>query len=139
MSLTWYCTVKRTPYSKKQISAIIVKTLTIANKNYNADVSVHCIGDMAMTTLNNKHRGKNYPTDVLSFPTEDKQDIGDIFLCIPQIVRQAKEHKVSVNEECVRMLVHGVLHLVGYDHGSSAQSGQMFNLQEKIVSLCNKK
>ena len=115
---------------------VIETTLRMAKKSIHSDVSVHCIGDIKMTRLNKQYRGKAYPTDVLSFPLGENNDIGDLFLCIPQIIRQAKQFGVSAKEECVRMLSHGTLHLIGYDHMTSEESKKMFDLQENIVKKC---
>jgi probable rRNA maturation factor len=60
--------------------------------------------------------------------------LGQIFIAYPQIKRQAKQYKISEKEEFVRMLVHGLLHLVGYDHNTIKDEKKMLNLQEKIVN-----
>ncbi len=131
--VTYYQTVATTLLSVKKIEQVVGATQK-AVKRVSADVSVHMIGDRRMTTMNTLYRGKAYPTDVLSFPTEDASDIGDIFICVPQIIRQAKQFRISPREECVRMLVHGVLHLLGYDHQTKDEADEMFRLQEAIVT-----
>ena len=70
---------------------------------------------------------------MLSFPTDDVHDRGDIFVCVPQIIRQSKQFGVTPKEECVRMLVHGVLHLLGYDHQTKHDADEMFSIQEGVV------
>ena len=85
--------------------------------------------------LNFQYLEKDYPTDVLSFPfNEELPDgyyIGDIFICFPIAEIQAKENNVSLQEELFRLMVHGVLHLLGYDHETDA--GEMETLQEQLV------
>ena len=85
--------------------------------------------------LNLQYLGKNYPTDVLSFPfNEELPDgfyIGDIFICYPIAKIQAKENNVSLQEELFRLMVHGILHLQGYDH--EKDTGQMETLQEQLI------
>ncbi len=91
--------------------------------------------------LNREHRGKDKPTDVLSFPLEDttlkEYDIlplGDIFICLEVAERQAAELSISLDEELARLTVHGLLHLAGYDHERSPEDEKkMINLQEEIV------
>lgn len=110
------------------------------------NISVHFIGDTRMTSLNRVYRGKNKTTDVLSFAaTEDvsgvdfpdpEKEWGDIFISVPQIKRQAKQFGVSYKQELTRMLVHGVLHIFGYDHMVPADATIMFAKQEKYVTLC---
>ncbi|MGD2087920.1 MAG: rRNA maturation RNase YbeY [Candidatus Aminicenantes bacterium] len=85
--------------------------------------------------LNLHYLEKDYPTDVLSFPlNEELPDgfyIGDIFICYPIAEIQAKENNVSLQEELFRLMVHGILHLQGYDH--EKDSGRMETLQEQLL------
>ncbi len=130
--VTYYQTVHTKLLSVSDIEQIVAATQR-AVKCTPADVSIHMIGDVRMTTMNAQYRGKSYPTDVLSFPTDDAHDRGDIFVCVPQIIRQSKQFGVTPKEECVRMLVHGVLHLLGYDHQTKSDADEMFSIQEKVV------
>lgn len=130
--VTYYQTVRTKLLSVSDIEQIVAATQR-AVKCTPADVSIHMIGDVRMTTMNAQYRGKSYPTDVLSFPTDDAHDRGDIFICVPQIIRQSKQFGVTPKEECVRMLVHGVLHLLGYDHQTKPDADEMFSIQEKVV------
>ncbi|MBB5021709.1 rRNA maturation RNase YbeY [Desulfurispira natronophila] len=87
-----------------------------------------------MTVLNGQYRQKVYATDVLSFqyytPEElatlasSHEDIGDIALCIPVIEGNAVSHGVSFEEELSFMLIHGILHILGYDHEISEEQAQ---------------
>ena len=86
--------------------------------------------------LNLQYLEKDYPTDVLSFPfNEELPDgfyIGDIFICYPIAEIQAKENNVSLQEELFRLMVHGILHLLGYDH--EKDTGEMEILQEQLIN-----
>ncbi|MEK7065208.1 MAG: rRNA maturation RNase YbeY [Patescibacteria group bacterium] len=103
--------------------------------------SIHLVGEKRIRELNKKYRKQNKVTDVLSFPLceireiRDKRDkeIGDVFLCVPRIKKQAKEYGVCLEEEFCRMLTHGVLHLLGFDHKNKKEAKKMFDLQEQIV------
>ncbi len=93
-----------------------------------------------MRSLNSQYRGKHSTTDVLTFPLHegesvftDTQELGDIFLSGAQIERQARDFNISPREEFIRMLVHGVLHILGYDHVAKKEARQMFALQEKLL------
>lgn len=100
-----------------------------------------------MKELNRAYRGKNCPTDVLSFHAADRmhdqfpavrtrgedEEIGDIVICAAVAKREAARRFISAREEIVRLLVHGTLHLAGYDHARSADEEKMFRLQEMIV------
>jgi probable rRNA maturation factor len=85
--------------------------------------------------LNLQYLEKDYPTDVLSFPfNEELPDgfyIGDIIICYPIAEIQARENNVSLQEELFRLMVHGILHLQGYDH--EKDTGQMETLQEQLI------
>jgi len=130
-------TVKTKILSSQKIRQAVITVLKELKKD-KLELSVTLIGDKKMKALNNLYRGKNQTTDVLSFSTDKHPQIGhddwgDIFISIPQILRQAKELKVPAKEELIRMLVHGVLHLAGYDHEKKQPAKIMFDLQEKLV------
>ena len=84
----------------------------------------HCLitGDAELRRLNAQFRGKDYPTDVLSFPA-DGPGLGDIAISIQRARAQAREWKHSVEDEIRILMLHGVLHLLGMDH--EADDGQM--------------
>lgn len=141
-----YSTVKRIPLTKKRVSNIVFFVFQSLNIK-SAQISVHFIGYKKMKTMNSEYRGKNYVTDVLSFACMDLKDwpaikmskkesvdFGDIFICVPQIERQAKEQKISINKEMTEMLIHGTLHLLGYDHIETVDAKKMLPLQEKFLS-----
>ncbi len=120
----------------RSTAALVLKQV----KRENGTVSIHCIGDTKMRTLNRVYRGLDRPTDVLSFAAgeglsvgADSEEVGDIFLAIPYLIRQAKRVGVSPKEECARMLIHGILHALGYDHGKKKDAAVMFSLQESLV------
>ncbi len=97
-------------------------------------VGVVIIGNANMKALNKKYRRKNKVTDVLSF-SGDHDFLGDIVLCLPQIQKQAKEHQLSEVEEFTYLLIHGLLHLLGYDHEVSAsEAKKMFKIQDKLFA-----
>ena len=88
-----------------------------------AELSVLFIGDRAMRTLNHAWRNRDKTTDVLSFPLREGRFphiqpdmLGDIVISVPVAVRQADEAGHSLTVELERLLVHGLLHLLGYDH-----------------------
>jgi len=86
-----------------------------------------------MTRLNREFRGKNKVTDVLSFaPTEDGS-LGELVFCLDVIERQAREHDLTKNQELGYMVLHGVLHLLGYDHETSKKDARaMFGVQDRV-------
>lgn len=85
-----------------------------------------------MKRLNNLYRQKNYATDVLSFETEDTGCIGELVICLPVVRSQSKRTGLGEQGELGYMIVHGVLHLLGYDHGDAKSEAEMFALQDRI-------
>ncbi len=87
-----------------------------------------------MRELNKKYRKKNKITDVLSFAGE-ADFLGDVVICAQQVQKQAKEHKLDASEELAYLVLHGLLHLLGYDHeASAAEAKKMFRLQDKLFA-----
>ena len=95
-----------------------------------------------MQQLNSSYRGKDKPTDVLSFASLDaklpkalrpkERILGDLVISIETLLRQAKEYHVTPFEELCRLLVHGTLHLLGYDHeGVGAKEAQRMRRKEQ--------
>lgn len=93
-----------------------------------------------MKRLNQQYRGKPYATDVLSFESADPAAVGELVLCLPTIRSQAKRTGLGERGELGYMIVHGVLHLLGYDHeqGGAAEA-EMFALQDEIYRRLEKK
>lgn len=105
----------------------------------NGELEVNVVGDKEMKDLNYRYRGKNCVTDVLSFAWQEDRRVkseflGQIYICYPQIARQAKELGIKTSEEFARMLAHGWLHIIGYDHIKKSEAKIMFKIQEKIVN-----
>ncbi len=105
------------------------------------EVHVHAVSEEEIRRLNRMYRDKDKVTDVLSFPSGDLPifgHLGDVLICYPQAERQAKEEAGQAGEdislELADLLVHGILHLLGYDHELPAEAEEMFPLQEKIVA-----
>jgi rRNA maturation RNase YbeY len=102
------------------------------------ELSVVLINDRAMHRLNAQYRGKDRPTDVLSFPQAPprggvEQLIGDVVISLQTATRQAKERRSTLHAEVVRLLVHGILHLLGYDHERSPQEARRMGAKERMI------
>jgi probable rRNA maturation factor len=109
------------------------QTLPVAG----AGVTVAFVSDRAMRELNRMWRGKRATTDVLSFPAEQAEfekaegaNLGDVVVSIEQAERQAKEHGLSFENEIAQLILHGLLHLSGYDH--ETDHGEMNRLELKL-------
>lgn len=103
-------------------------------------VTVRLVGEVEGRTLNRKHRGKDYATNVLSFvygevPLEDGlRLVGDIALCAPVIVREAAEQGKTIEAHYAHLVIHGLLHLQGYAHESEEDALQMEEKERAILA-----
>jgi len=111
----------------------------------NAIFSIIFVEDEEIHRINKEYRGIDRITDVISFAFEDEMDLeyndirllGDIYICIPQMKRQAEEYGHSEKRELSFLAVHGLLHLLGYDHMNEKDEKEMFGLQELILNETN--
>lgn len=91
--------------------------------------------------LNSQYRHKNYATNVLSFPldapvsvTDDERYLGDLILCQPVLVQEAVAQNKSLRAHTAHLIVHGVLHLLGFDHETSAEAEAMEALEIQVMA-----
>ena len=128
---------------------ILREILKIVSNNNNYLVNLFLIGKRKSQQLNCQYRKIDKPTDVLAFPfyhfykeeiefaKDDPQDLGDIFICYPVANKQAQEKKNSLEKEIYFLFLHGLLHLLGYDHEEEKERKIMFSLQDKILKQLN--
>jgi probable rRNA maturation factor len=106
-----------------------------------AELSLAIVDNREMRKLNAKFRNKDYPTDVLSFPSDavpssGAQVLGDVVISAEKAKEQAQERGRTFDEETVTLLIHGILHLLGYDHERSAKEARrMARLEKKIYRV----
>jgi len=94
-------------------------------------VTIAFVSDSKIRSLNQQFRGINKPTDVLSFPGDlDTGELGDIAISVETAARQAKENGLTLNEEMAQLILHGLLHLSGYDH--ETDNGEMNRLELRL-------
>lgn len=96
---------------------------------------VICDNDM-IKTYNKTYRNIDKETDVLSFPSDEEGELGDILISIDKAKSQAVEYGHTLKRELSFLLCHGILHCLGYDHMTKEEEEIMFNLQEKILDAC---
>ena len=123
----------KAPVSDAWIKKIVIAALRGAKKTASTEVGVVFVSDREMTKLNTVHRNKKKTTDVLSFADGAHGLLGDIVISVAQAERQAKEAKKPLRNELAMLLVHGVLHLLGYDHETVKDEKVMFPLQKSIL------
>ncbi len=124
----------------KKIKKILISVFENFKKYQDSYLSINLVGEKKIKTLNKFYRNRDSVTDVISFALHDstpflgeKEDLGDIFICLSQVKRQAKENEINFEEEFVRILTHGVLHLLGFDHKNKKEEEKMFIIQERLV------
>lgn len=107
--------------AKRRHSSLARKELVVVFVNRNE-----------MKRMNKLYRGKDYATDVLSFETPEENVVGELVLCLPVLHSQSRRTGLGERGELGYMIVHGVLHLLGYDHGTREDEIKMFGLQDEI-------
>jgi len=110
----------------------------LAHRKAEAEVSVRLVSEVEMTTLNQQYRGREGSTNVLSFPADLPPELelpllGDIVVCAAVVAREAREQHKQLPQHWAHMLVHGSLHLLGYDHIDAAQADIMESLETTIL------
>ncbi|TVP85015.1 MAG: rRNA maturation RNase YbeY [Alkalicoccus sp.] len=135
---------KLTDEQNSLIRQVIETAMIKENVAAGSEVSVSIVDDEEIQNLNRDYRGKDEPTDVLSFAlnegvedpgfTEDAPNImGDVIISLERAAAQAEEYGHSLDRELSFLAVHGFLHLNGYIHDSEEQEKEMFTLQEEIL------
>jgi probable rRNA maturation factor len=110
-----------------------------------AELSILLVDEPTMSAYHEKYMGEPGPTDVLSFPMDELRPpgddeeapegmLGDVVLCPSVTDAQAREHGRTASAEAEYLLVHGMLHLLGYDHADEAEKTEMFGLKDKILA-----
>ena len=124
----------------EEIKKIVEYALKYQNIE-NAVFNIIIVGLEKIHELNKEYRGIDRPTDVISFALEDDDTfnmsnvriLGDIYICLDKVREQAKEYGHSFLRELAFLSIHGLLHLLGYDHMNKEDEKVMFELQDKIL------
>lgn len=141
---------KRLKHSDFELIREIIKlSANKLNLDDNFEISVTIVDNKKIREVNREYRSIDRVTDVISFAIEDNEEdmaiffnedtmpfprlLGDIFISLDQTVEQAREYGHSFERELAFLLVHGFLHLNGYDHQSQEEEKEMFALQETIL------
>jgi len=107
------------------------------------NMSLALVGEDQIQDLNRQFAGHDYPTDVLSFPNDsiepetERRYFGDVVIAVPIAAKQAEQSGHSLQAELTLLTVHGVLHLLGFDHDSPSQQKAMWSVQTEILQRLN--
>ena len=96
----------------------------------NSSATVAFVSDKTIRRLNQQFRGVDKATDVLSFPAGEQENLGDVAVSVETAARQAKDNGLSFDEEVAQLILHGLLHLSGYDH--ETDNGEMNRLELRL-------
>jgi probable rRNA maturation factor len=131
-------------YTNRQYKRIACAILELLGKG-KAELSLALVGNAEMQRLNAKYRQMIYPTDVLSFAADKNSPVetsllGDVIISVEKAAQQAKERRRTLDEEMVTLLIHGVVHLLGYDHERSSKDARVMGRLEKKIhrQLCER-
>ncbi|MFC1787855.1 rRNA maturation RNase YbeY [Patescibacteria group bacterium] len=122
---------------KKRIKQVAKKAAEVMELKKEVLVSVAFVSKKEIKQLNKVYRGKDELTDVLSFSLAEAETLGEILINYDQAQKQAQAQKHSTRNEIVFLLVHGLVHLFGYDHVKDVDKKKMFALQNKILIKLN--
>lgn len=130
-------------------NSVVKKTMKKLKKQNEYDMSVSFVDDKTIRTINRDYRNIDKITDVISFAMLDNEDLvvhdnsnldlGDIFISVDTAKKQAKDLDQSLNREIMFLFIHGLLHLLGYDHKDIESEKTMFKLQKEILNEVIKK
>jgi rRNA maturation RNase YbeY len=129
--------------SSRRLKQIALTVLQLTEQQ-DAELSLALIGNSEMQELNARYRHKDYPTDVLSFPSAknlpaEARLLGDVIISVDKAAEQAKERRRTLDQEMATLLIHGIVHLLGYDHERSAKDARIMTRIEKKIArqLCD--
>lgn len=134
--------VKEAYLSAATIRTLLLRAADAVNIKHAFSVNVQVVGPARSRMFNKQWRGKDKPTNVLSFAAREGEmprvqgvveDLGDIVICPAVAKKEAALFEVTVREHIARLIVHGFLHLVGHDHEKDADASKMEKLEWKIV------
>lgn len=122
----------------KNVCDLTFKKLKVKNPIFNIVI----VNNKKIREINKNYRGKDEPTDVISFAfeeteninLEDKRFLGEIYISIDKAISQAKEYNHSLKREICFLTIHGLLHLLGYDHINEDDRKEMRKLEESVLS-----
>jgi rRNA maturation RNase YbeY len=118
----------------KKIQAIAAKIL----EDYHikdSEISIIFLTDTEIQKINSQYLNHNYATDVISFNFEEENLEGEIYISVDTARIQAQEYKVSLTNEVLRLSIHGIMHLLGYEDDSVDNKEKMHNLEEKYLKI----
>lgn len=125
---------KQWPAVDTLVTTAIQKSLEAAGFQQTSEISVVLAENSFVQNLNRLYRSKDKPTNVLSFPQDDDFSLGDIVLALETVQDEALAQNKTFENHLTHLVIHGTLHLLGFDHEYDAQAEEMENLEVKILA-----
>ena len=127
MPVLFRCRLRRKIIREPHLIRLAQEILALSG-DPKAELSLEIVGNTRIRRLNHQYRHQDRPTDVLAFPMREAAGpptplLGDVVISFPKAVEQASRHDHSIEEELVQLLIHGILHLKGFDHEKGRQAG----------------
>jgi probable rRNA maturation factor len=128
-------------WSPAQAELATWASVALGRRAAGRELGVRVVGPSESRRLNSRFRGKDHPTNVLSFPAaplpasalSEARPLGDLVIC-PQVLRaEAREQQKSLRAHWAHLVVHGALHLIGYDHGREAEASRMERREIRVL------
>lgn len=134
ISISVFNSSSRKPLANKSIVQKIDNVLEHF-KIKKAEINVIFVNDDEIHRINKEFLNHDYPTDVITFPFEDNNLEGEIYISVDTADMQAKEYKVTLTNELMRLAIHGTLHLIGYEDDTKEKKAEMSELEDKFLAL----
>lgn len=114
----------------------------LSDQTQDSEIVIRLVDDAESAELNQQYRHKQGPTNILSFPFEapdgiDMDLLGDLVICVPLIAKEAAEQHKLPEHHWAHITIHGVLHLLGYDHIEESDAEEMETLEIKLLNMLN--
>ena len=97
------------------------------------EIELKFVSEVEIVRLNSVYRGINAPTDILSFNISTEPLVGQLFICYTYLVKQAKQAGKTLDDELALLVVHGILHVYGYDHATKTEEAAMQQAEKTIL------
>ena len=115
-------------------------TLALRQRSADSELTIRLVDEEEGRALNRQFRGKDYATNVLSFPADVPDELldipllGDLVICVPVLEREAREQNKSPQAHWAHLVIHGCLHLLGYDHIDDDEADEMESLERTLLA-----
>lgn len=129
--------------TRPQFRQWVLAALSGAGRRFDSEVAIQLVDAAEGQAMNRQYRGKDYATNVLSFPADlpeglpedfDFPQLGDLVICAPVVAREAAEQGKALGDHYAHLTIHGVLHLLGFDHVQEAEAEEMEALERQILA-----